>query len=78
MRKKNHQTWKNLSHASSSLTEKFQARQPVFSAFELLCERHIKGPLAIIKREWEEPIENDHSVLSYILDTRSKLNSMTD
>ena len=29
MRKKNHQTWKK-SHASSSLTEKFQARQPVF------------------------------------------------
>ena len=42
--------------------------------FELLCDRHIKGPLAILKGEWEEPIGNDHSVLSYILDTRSKLN----
>ena len=50
----------------------------MFSAFELLCERHIKETLAILKREWEEPIENDHPVLSYILDTRSKLNSMTD
>ena len=46
--------------------------------YELLCDRHIKGPLAILKGEWEEPIENGHSVLSYILDTRSKLNSMTD
>jgi hypothetical protein len=50
-----------------------------FSHFELLCERHIKRPLAILKWEWEEPIENEHSVLSsYILDTGSKLNSMTD
>jgi hypothetical protein len=37
-----------------------------------------KGPLAILEGECEEPIENGHSVLSYILDTRSKLNSMTD
>jgi hypothetical protein len=35
-----------------------------FSPFEILCERHIKRPLAIIKWEWEEPIENEHSVLS--------------
>jgi hypothetical protein len=48
-----------------------------FSPFELLCDRHIKGPLAILKGEREEPIGNDH-VLSYIIDTRSKLNSMTD
>jgi len=77
MRKKNHQTWKNLSHASSSLTEKFQAKQPVFLLLNYYA-RHINGPLAILKGEWEEPIENYHSVLSYILDTRSKLNSMTD
>ena len=30
------------------------------------------------KEEWEEPSESDNSVLSYILDTRSKLKSMAD
>jgi hypothetical protein len=28
-----------------------------FSPFQLLCERHIKGTLAILKGEWEEPRE---------------------
>jgi hypothetical protein len=44
----------------------------------LLYDRHVRGPLAILKEEWEEPSENDNSVLSYILDTRSKLKSMAD
>lgn len=43
-----------------------------FSPFELLYGRHVRGPLAILKEEWEEPSESDNSVLSYILDTRSK------
>ena len=49
-----------------------------FSPFELLYGRHVRGPLAILKEEWEDPSESDNSVLSYILDTRSKLKSMAD
>lgn len=44
----------------------------------MLYGRHVRGPLAILKEEWEEPSESDNSVLSYILDTRSKLKSMAD
>ena len=49
-----------------------------FSPFELLYGRHIRGPLAILKEEWEEPTESDNSVLSYLLETREKLKLMSD
>jgi len=48
------------------------------SPFELLCERHVNGPLAILKGECEEPNESDHSILSYIIDTRRQLHSMAN
>jgi len=67
MRKKNSQTGKNYSHSSSSLTEKFQARQQVFYHLNYYARDILRGPLAILKREWEEPSESDHSVLLYIL-----------
>ena len=49
-----------------------------FSPFELLYGRHIRGPLAILKEEWEEPSESDNSVISYLLEIREKLKSMSD
>jgi len=53
-------------------------RETSFSPFELLCERHVNGPLAILKGECEEPNESDHSILSYIIDTRRQLHSMAN
>jgi hypothetical protein len=45
-----------------------------FSPFELLYGRHIRGPLAVLKEEWEEPSTCQNSVLSHLLDTREKMN----
>ncbi|CAC5401084.1 unnamed protein product [Mytilus coruscus] len=44
----------------------------------LLYDRHVRGPLAILKEEWEEPTDSDNSVLSYVLETRENLQHMTD
>lgn len=49
-----------------------------FSPFELLYGRHIRGPLAVLKEEWEEPSTCQNSVLSYLLDTREKLRTMAE
>lgn len=49
-----------------------------FSPFEMLYGRHVRGPLAILKEEWEEPTESSNSVLSYLLETREKLKTMYD
>lgn len=49
-----------------------------FSPFELLYGRHIRGPLAVLKEEWEEPSTCQHSVLSYLLDTREKMRTMAE
>ena len=74
MRKKNHQTWKNLSHASSSLTEKFQARQPVFLLLNYSVRDILRDHLLFLNGNGK----NQLYVLSYSLDSGSKLNSMTD
>lgn len=49
-----------------------------FAPFELLYGRHIRGPLAILKEEWEEPTDSKTSVLSYLLEMRGRLKSMLD
>ena len=51
-----------------------------FSPFELLYGRYVRGPLSILKEEWEEPQENKvkESVVSYLLKTREMLAKMSD
>ncbi|CAC5374158.1 unnamed protein product [Mytilus coruscus] len=49
-----------------------------FSPFELLYGRHIRGPLAVLKEEWEEPSTCQNSVLSYLLETREKMRTMAE
>jgi hypothetical protein len=48
------------------------------SPFELLYGRHIRGPLALLKEEWEEPSTCENSVLSYLLETRETMSSMSE
>jgi hypothetical protein len=57
MRKKNHQTWKNLSHASSSLTEKFQARQPVFLLLNYYATDILRDHLLFLKGNEKNQLE---------------------
>ncbi|KAL5004007.1 hypothetical protein ScPMuIL_017463 [Solemya velum] len=47
-----------------------------FSPFELLYGRHIRGPLEILKEEWEEPSDGKTSVVSFILETRDRMRAM--
>ena len=51
-----------------------------FSPFELLYGRHVRGPLTIIREEWEEPKTDglSESVVSYLLKTREMLMKMSD
>ncbi|CAC5367864.1 unnamed protein product [Mytilus coruscus] len=56
--------------------EKFRMKLQVSHHF--LYGRHVRGPLAILKEEWEEPTDSDNSVLSYVLETRENLQHMTD
>lgn len=45
----------------------------VLSPFELLYGRHVKRPFAIFKKEWEEPLKELSSVLSYILGSHERM-----
>jgi len=49
-----------------------------FSPFELLYGRNVRGPLSILKEQWEEPEECQASVLSYLLETRDRLRTLSD
>ena len=51
-----------------------------FSPFELLYGRHVRGPLTVIREQWEEPEldEQKESVVSYMLKTREILLKMSD
>ncbi|XP_062589077.1 uncharacterized protein LOC134250727 [Saccostrea cucullata] len=49
-----------------------------YSPFELLYGRHVRGPLAILKEQWEEPTVEQASVLSYILETRERMQNIRD
>jgi hypothetical protein len=46
--------------------------------YVLLYGRHIRGPLAVLKEEWEEPSTCQNSVLSHLLDTREKMKTMAE
>jgi hypothetical protein len=48
------------------------------SPFELLYDRRIRGPLAVLKEEWEEPRTCQNSVLSYLLESGEKMRSMSE
>jgi hypothetical protein len=39
---------------------------------------HIRGPLAVLKEEWEEPSTCQNSALSHLLDTREKMKTMAE
>ena len=49
------------------------------SPFEMLYGRHVRGPLSIVKEEWEDlnPGDVKQSAISYILDARERLKKMT-
>ena len=49
-----------------------------FSPFEMLYARHVRGPLSIVKEEWEElnPEDGKQSAIGYILDARDRLKRM--
>ena len=49
------------------------------SPFEMLYGRHVRGPLSIVKEEWEDlkPEDVKQSAISYILDARERLKKMT-
>ncbi|KAL5009600.1 hypothetical protein ScPMuIL_011905 [Solemya velum] len=49
-----------------------------FSPFELLYGRQVRGPLAILREEWEGPTDSSTSVLSYILEVRERLSTMSE
>ena len=51
-----------------------------FSPFEMLYARHVRGPLSIVKEEWEElnPEDVKQSAIGYILDARERLKKMTE
>ena len=50
-----------------------------FSPFEMLYGRYVRGPLSIVKEEWEDlkPEDVKQSAISYILDARERLKKMT-
>ena len=49
--------WKNLSHASSSLTEKFQARQPVFLLLNYYATDILRDHLLFLKGNEKNQLE---------------------
>lgn len=50
-----------------------------FSPFEMLYARHVRGPLSIIKEEWEDFNlgEDQQSEIGFILDARDRIRKMT-
>ncbi|KAL5496902.1 hypothetical protein EMCRGX_G013275 [Ephydatia muelleri] len=49
-----------------------------FSPFELLYGRKVRGPLDVVKEQWEADEKSNKSVVSYILAIQDKLASMAD
>ena len=47
-----------------------------FSPFELLYGRHVRGPLDVLKEEWEASPKSDESIISHMLLMREKLEKM--
>ena len=49
-----------------------------FSPFELLYGREVRGPLDVLREEWEVNKKSDESVLSHILPVRERLEEMSE
>ena len=47
-----------------------------FSPFELLYGKPVRGPLDVLRESWEANTKSKESVVSYVLSTRDKLDSM--
>lgn len=47
-----------------------------FSPFELLYGREVRGPLDVLKEEWESSPKSDESVVSHVILMRKKLEEM--
>ena len=49
-----------------------------FSPFELLYGREVRGPLDVLKAEWEAEKRSDESIVSHILAVRERMEEMTE
>ena len=49
-----------------------------FSPFELLYGREVRGPLDVLREEWEADQKSDLSVLSHILAVRERMEEMSE
>ena len=49
-----------------------------FAPFELLYAHPVRGPLDILKEEWETEEKSDESVVLYVLSLRERLKSMAE
>ena len=49
-----------------------------FSPFELLYGREVRGPLDVLREEWEVNKKSNESVLSHILLVRERLEEMSE
>ena len=49
-----------------------------FSPFKLLYGRKVRGPLDVLKEEWEAEKRSDESVVSHILAIRERMKEMTE
>ena len=49
-----------------------------FSPFTLLYDREVRGPLNVLKEEWEASKMSDENVLSHILSVRERLEEMSE
>ncbi|KAL4007477.1 hypothetical protein ACER0C_001329 [Sarotherodon galilaeus] len=48
-----------------------------FSPFELLYGRQVRGPLDLLKEQWENPEPDGDNVIAYVLKMRERLEQMT-
>ena len=49
-----------------------------FSPFELLFGRHVRGPLDVMKDGWEEKENTGQDILTYVIEMRERLATMTE
>eukprot|EP00731_Ephydatia_muelleri_P036792 Em0326g4a len=52
---------------------KYHRAQRVFSPFELLYGREVRGPLDVVKESWEASERSNQSVVSYVVNIREKV-----
>lgn len=48
-----------------------------FSPFELLYGRQVRGPLDLLREQWEGPSDGKRSVVQYVVEMRQRLEEMT-